>query len=173
MVNVTERYLYNRVQQEYNQVQPVYSLSLARSLPDFARTTDQERTPRDFAGVENGTDFVDFVWSADPISYPESSAFLVRKTKDSGYEIASDLIMTVSLKLVPTPPTLPKSFPRWPRLVLPWLQSLISNSLRASSPFGGYAVFDEDDNLLWSGLQWHRSWHSSKLRPLPTVEFRK
>ena len=28
-------------------------------------------------------------------------------------------------------------------------------------------VLDKDENLLWSGLQWHRSCHSNEMTPLP------
>ena len=30
-------------------------------------------------------------------------------------------------------------------------------------------VLDKDENLLWSGLQWHRSCHSSEMTPLPIL----
>ena len=30
-------------------------------------------------------------------------------------------------------------------------------------------VLHKDENLLWSGLQWHRSCHSNEMRPLPIL----
>ena len=30
-------------------------------------------------------------------------------------------------------------------------------------------VLDKDENLLWSGLQWHRSCHSNEMMPLPIL----
>ena len=30
-------------------------------------------------------------------------------------------------------------------------------------------VLDKDENLLWSGLQWHRSRHSNEMTPLPIL----
>ena len=30
-------------------------------------------------------------------------------------------------------------------------------------------VLDKDENLLWSGLQWHRSCHSNEMTPLPIL----
>ena len=30
-------------------------------------------------------------------------------------------------------------------------------------------VLDKDENLLWSGLQWHRSCHSNEMTPLPII----
>ena len=30
-------------------------------------------------------------------------------------------------------------------------------------------VLDKDENLLWSGLQWHRSCHSNEMKPLPIM----
>ena len=30
-------------------------------------------------------------------------------------------------------------------------------------------VLDKDKNLLWSGLQWHRSFHSNEMTPLPIL----
>ena len=38
--------------------------------------------------------------------------------------------------------------------------------------FGNIAttvVLDKNENLLWSGLQWHRSCHSNKMMPLPIL----
>ena len=30
-------------------------------------------------------------------------------------------------------------------------------------------VLDKDENLLWSGLQWHRSCYSNEMKPLPII----
>ena len=31
------------------------------------------------------------------------------------------------------------------------------------------AVLDKDENLLWSGLQWHQSCHNNEMTPLPNL----
>ena len=43
---------------------------------------------------------------------------------------------------------------------------------RHKQTFGKIAttvVLDKDENLLWSGLQWHRSCHSNEMKPLPIM----
>ena len=43
---------------------------------------------------------------------------------------------------------------------------------RHKQTFGKIAttvVLDKDENLLWSGLQWHRSCHSNEMTPLPII----
>ena len=43
---------------------------------------------------------------------------------------------------------------------------------RHKQSFGKIAttvVLDKDENLLWSGLQWHRSCHSNEMKPLPIM----
>ena len=54
-----------------------------------------------------------------------------------------------------------------------YLPSLsINYRRRHKQTFGKIAitvVLDKDENLLWSGLQWHRSCHSNEMKPLPTM----
>ena len=33
-----------------------------------------------------------------------------------------------------------------------------------------WVVLDKDENLSWSGLQWHWSWHSNDMTPLPIIQ---
>ena len=48
-------------------------------------------------------------------------------------------------------------------MAFPWIRHRLSNSFRWLD-----TVF-EDDNLLWSGLQWHRSCHSNEMTLLPIL----
>ena len=54
-----------------------------------------------------------------------------------------------------------------------YLPSLsINYRRRHKQTFGKIAttvVLDKDENLLWSGLQWHRSCYSNEMKPLPII----
>ena len=64
---------------------------------------------------------------------------------------------------------------------LRWLDTVFSGSVppkfehklrRHKQRFGKIAttvVLDKDENLLWSGLQWHRSCHSNEMTPSPIL----
>ena len=59
-------------------------------------------------------------------------------------------------------------FLRWLDTVLQgqYLPSLSENYVAINNDL---VVLDKDENLLWSGLQWHRSCHSNEMTPLPIL----
>ena len=56
---------------------------------------------------------------------------------------------------------------------LEWIPPTFERKLRRHKQRFGQinttVVLDKDENLLWSGLQWHRSCHSNEMTPLPIL----